>query len=256
MPRASTLILCAMLAAHAAHAAPTPAPAPAAPDGDLAQAEASQSDVAATGASDTGKALAERIRAVSRRSFLKASRFEFAPQFGFTTNNPFFRSWGLGGRLSYHLSEEFAVDVGGSGTLFEQPIDTFRVIADGDVTVPKGTSLVAAFDGGVTFSPIYGKVSLVSELVGHFDVFVSAGVAGVVDSVNNVPSIHPGLSLGLGARLFLTRWLAARVDVRDYVYPSSFSRLNINNIVQINLGVGIFFPFDFDYSAETLGAKS
>jgi outer membrane beta-barrel protein len=204
----------------------------------------------------TGKPLAERIRAVSRRTFLKAGRFEFAPAVSFTTNDPFFRSWALGARISYHFSEEFALDFGGSGTLFQQPIDTFRVIADNPVTPPKGTSLVAGFDAGVTFSPIYGKVALASELVGHFDVFVSAGVAGVIDSAADNLPIHPGLALGLGGRLFLNRWLVVRADVRDYVYPSSFTTLSIANLVTIAVGVGIFFPFDFDYSAETLGAKS
>src|SRR5688572_22821290 len=77
-------------------AAAPPAGAPAA-DSDLAQ-EAGDPDAAAAEDGSTGKTLQERIRAVSRRVFLKRQRFELAPNAGFTTNDALNRFWNFGAR--------------------------------------------------------------------------------------------------------------------------------------------------------------
>jgi outer membrane beta-barrel protein len=229
------------------------------PDADLAK---EQSTARATTAGDggTGKTLQERIRAVSRRAFLKAGRFELTPGIGFSADDPFFRSWTVGARGAWHFSEEFALDFGGAGAIFQEQQDIFRAInvdpadlANDIKTRLSDDSLLAYVDAGVTFSPLYGKVALASEFVGHFDVFVSAGVAGVVDTT---PAFSPGLELGLGSRLYLNRFLAARVDVRNYSYAAGLGgQVAINNLLILNLGLAIYFPLDFDYSAETLGAK-
>ena len=94
-----------------------PAAAQKTPDADLAK---EQSSTATTTAADTGtgKTLQERIRAVSRRAFLKAGRFEFTPGVGFSADDPFFRSWTVGARGAWHFSEEFALDFGGAGAWF------------------------------------------------------------------------------------------------------------------------------------------
>ena len=205
----------------------------------------------------TGKTLQERIRAVSRRSFLKAGRFELAPHAGFTANDPFYRSWAFGARGAWHFNEEFALDFGGAWAPLQQPLDNFRVwnVDIEDVDLPPGSSLLAYGDIGVTYSPFYGKVALASEVVGHFDTFVSAGLGAVVDTGAAV-GVHPAFEIGLGSRIYLTRWLVARVDVRDYLYPVDLGgELAVGNLLLLNFGVGFYFPFDFDYAAETLGAK-
>jgi outer membrane beta-barrel protein len=209
----------------------------------------------------TGKTLQERIRAVSRRTFLKQGRFELAPMGGASANDPFFRAWVVGGRGSYHFSEEFSLDFGGAGAVFNEQLDIFRAlnvdpedIADEVKTNLQAATLYGYADAGVTFSPFYGKVALASELVGHFDTFVSGGLAAIIDSSASV--VHPGLEVGVGSRLFLTRWLVARADVRDYLYPADAAgQVVFGNLLMLNVGVGIYFPLDFDYANETLGAK-
>jgi outer membrane beta-barrel protein len=239
----------------AAYAAPVPkATTTVPPDEDLEAAK--QTAVAQTSIADvtTGKPLDERIRAVSRRTFLKADRFEIEPLVSISLSDPFFRSWGAGLRGSYHLSEEFAIDIGGAYSFYQQELNAFRVIADGIVTAPKAVSLTAVVDGGVTFSPIYGKVGIASEYVLHFDTYASAGLAAIVDT-NVSSSFHPGAEIGIGSRVFLNRFLAIRLDVRDYLYPTSFDRFEIANSFVLNAGLSIYFPLDFDYAAETLGAQ-
>jgi outer membrane beta-barrel protein len=212
-------------------------------------------------ASGTGKTLQERIRAVSRRTFLKAGRFELQPNVGITTNDPFFRAWAFGGRAGWHLSEEFAIEVGGAYAPILQQLEIFQVsnvdpdqVANDIRNKLNTSSLIAYGDAGITFSPFYGKVALASELVGHFDVFLSTGVGVVVDTAPN--PIHPAFELGVGTRFFLNRFLALRMDLRNYLYPTDATgELTIGNMLLLNAGVSIYFPLDFDYARETLGAK-
>lgn len=251
--------LASMLIAAPAIAADAPAGEAAASDADLQKEEQGQGAQTNVDAG-TGKTLQERIRAVSRRTFLKANRFELAPQAGISTNDPFFRAWAFGARGSWHFSEEFSLDVGGSYAAVQEQLDIFRALnvdpKDLDLSRVASSSLVAYGDAGVTFSPFYGKVALASELVGHFDTFVSTGAGVVVDGDLSNPAVHPSLEIGLGSRLFVNRWLSVRADVRDYLYPSDINgELAFGSLLMLNVGVGIFFPLDFDYSAETLGAK-
>jgi outer membrane beta-barrel protein len=247
-------------AAPARAEAPNASPAAASSttaDADL-QKEAGDDGAQKNVDAGTGKTLQERIRAVSRRTFLKANRFELAPSVGITTSDAFFRSWAFGTRGSWHFSEEFSLDFGGAYAPIQEPLDVFRVLnvdpADLDLKSVATTSLVAYVDAGVTFSPFYGKVALASELVGHFDVFLSSGVGAVFDSSPQV--VHPALEVGIGSHLYLNRWLTLRADVRDYVYPADASgELAVSNLLLVNVGLGFFFPLDFDYAAETLGAK-
>lgn len=250
-----TISVLAMLASTTAAAedpAPAPAATPAAPaDRDLAKEGEETQEADETG---TGKTLQERIRAVSRRVFLKRQRFELVPLFGFTTNDPLNRAWSFGGRASWHFNEELAVDVGGGGG-FNQPLQDLRIInpeADGEF--PTGQPQLGYADVGVTFSPFYGKLALMAEQVAHFDGFISGGLGAVFTQTGNVA--NPAFEIGLGTRVFVTRWLTMRADLRNYTYPTFFSqKLTFPNSLIVSIGAGIHFPLDFDYSSEVIGGK-
>jgi len=212
----------------------------------------------------TGKTLQERIRAVSRRVFLKRQRFEVAPNVGFTTNDALERDWSVGGRASYHFNEEFALDFGGGGTVYQQQLEDVRVLQGGIVDcngAPAGAACVNIVkqlgyaDAGVTFSPFYGKLALLAEEVVHFDGFISGGLGANFDNSSEV--VHPAIEVGVGTRVFLAHWLTMRADLRNYVYPSgSGSALTFPNSLILTFGVGIHLPFEFDYSSEVIGGKS
>jgi outer membrane beta-barrel protein len=219
-------------------------------DRELA-AEGAQDDAAATGATEegTGLPLQPRIRGVSRHVFLKGGRFEAAPLAGITTNDPFYRRWQLGGRVSYHLNDVFSVDVGGAGVLFDEFLDPAPILGQLSTPVLDTAKLFGYADAGVTFSPVYGKVAVMAEWVIHFDTFVSGGLGATFDTTTTI--VHPALELGIGSRVFLTRWLCLRTDLRDYIYPQDRGQgVKVQNLLNLNVGVGIFFPFDFEYGYE------
>lgn len=197
-------------------------------------------------AEGTGLTLQDRIRAVSRKVFLKQGRFELTPFAGISTNDAFFRRWTLGTRASYHLHDSFSIDVGGAWNVFSETLPAVRIVGREYSAVPDEAALFGYADAGVTFAPVYGKVALMSEWIIHFDGFVSGGLGATFTS--NEDLWHPAMQVGVGTRIFLLRWLVLRADLRDYIYPQDrlgFSTLQ--NLLLLNIGVGFYFPLDFEY---------
>lgn len=234
--------------ARAQAAAAPPADTPPA-DRELAVEEAQEDATAKTADEGTGLTLQQRIRAVSRHVFLKGGRFEVAPLAGITTNDPFYRRWQLGARVSYHVNDVFSVDVGGAGVLYSEFLDPAPILGQLSTPVDDEAQLFGYGDVGVTFSPLYGKVAVMAEWVIHFDTFLSGGLGATFDETTTI--VHPALELGIGSRVFLTRWLVLRTDLRDYIYPQDRgSGVKVQNLLNLNVGLGIFFPFDFEYEYE------
>lgn len=203
----------------------------------------------------TGLTLKDRIKAVSRKVFLKEGRFSLNPYAGISTNDAFFRRWTVGTRASYHLTDSFSLEMGGAWNAFSEQLESVRIVGQVQSAIPDEAVLYGYADAGATFAPVYGKVSLMSEWVIHFDGFVSGGLGAVFTS--NQDAIHPAMQLGIGSRVFLNRWLVFRAELRDYVYPQSRSGFStLQNLLMLNLGVGFYFPFDFDYKYQAARISS
>lgn len=218
-------------------------------DSSAAGTQGETPDAASPATETTGLLLQDRIKAVSRKVFVKEGRFELAPFAGFSTNDAFFRRWTLGSRASYHLVDSFSLDVGGAWNAFSEKLDSVRIVGEALSAVPDQATLHGYADAGVTFSPVYGKVSLLSESVIHFDGFVSGGVGAVFTSDQD--GIKPAMQLGIGTRVFLNRWVVMRVDLRDYIYPQTRSGFStVQNLLMLNFGVGLYYPLDFEYKYQ------
>jgi outer membrane beta-barrel protein len=84
---------------------------------------------------------------------------------------------------------------------------------------------------------------------------VSGGVGAVFDTGADL--VHPTMDVGVGLRVFLLRWLVVRSDLRDYVYPQDARNIStLQNLLVFSLGVGFYFPFDFEYRYEAAKVKS
>jgi outer membrane beta-barrel protein len=254
-------LLCAGMWSSASLAQEAPAASSEAASSDTEVAEeAKESEGELAEEEKERKTLQDRIRAVSRRVFLKRQRFELVPNAGLTTNDPFVRAYPVGLRGSWHFNEELAVDFGGNFVppFFQQELQDVRLLSGNqdelDPARDNSARLISTADVGVTFSPFYGKLALAAEYVLHFDGFISAGLGAVFDSSPQL--VNPALEVGLGARVFLLRWLTIRTDLRNYVYPSfANDELSFPNVLTLTVGVGIHIPFDFDYSSEVIGSK-
>ena len=132
-----------------------------------------------------------------------------------------------------------------------------------------------------TYVPVYGKFAGFGSFIFSYDIYATGGVGAistrpiaVIDPDNRTFDFKPkvAFNLGLGLRIFLTKWLAANIEVRDYIYPEKLEQLTIasgpignktagpsnpdtwyadsvtiTNNIQMNVGLSIFIPFSFDY---------
>lgn len=237
-------------------AAATPGAEPTAPVESPAAGPAPDANVSAL---DEGinLTLQDRIKAISRKVFLKANRFELFPSLGVTTNDPFYRTWSIDGRAAWHLNDALAIEVGGAYVppFFIEKLPTIDLLREQAQLINADAKLLGRADAGITFSPVYGKVAILSDAIIHFDAFAIAGAGTVFDTnfsdVDPLNFVHPAMDVGAGLRVFLLRWLVVRADLRDYVYPQDRRGIStLQNLLTLNLGVGFYLPPDFDYQYE------
>lgn len=235
-------------------------PARAQDDGQSAAADSDTAAEAQEAKSDdsVGKPLADRIKAVSRKFVLKKNRFELTTSAGLSVNDAFFRNYVLQLDGTYHIAESFAVELRLGLPFFGQalgPVDFLRGEYDTLTNIVR-----PAYYGHLSaiFTPLYGKVSMFSEWIWHYDLYLAAGVGvtgiGILSGANlDMAALGhmPSMNVGIGMRSFITKWMSVHVDARDYIYPSVTEGLsNMQNLLIISVGAGFFFPFDFDYEYE------
>ena len=136
-------------------------------------------------------------------------------------------------------------------------------------------------NANITYVPAYGKFAGFGDFIFHYDFFVLAGGGAistrplaVIDPDNRTFSFQPkpDIHLGAGLRIFFNRWLAAVLEVSDYIYPEQLENPTIalgldstgkpnaqnsttwlapgsywTNNVQAQLGLSIFLPFTWEY---------
>ena len=225
-----------------------------------ASAEEEAGDVSEVDKDSVGP-LRERVRPVSGNLFLKKGRFEVSPGVGISVKDAFWTKYILGASLTYFLSENFAIGVragyslpvvSGAAQICNQvglvrtcapptPEQLTKAHAPGKIT-----PLVGGLD--LQWSPIYGKISLVSERFAHFDMYGMIGPQVVqYDAPTTGTALTVGGNIGLGVRFYFNKWLALRTELRDVIYveqavPSSLLR----NQILVDFGFSMFFPTVFN----------
>ena len=148
---------------------------------------------------------------------------------------------GLYAQVSYtaHFSDTFAWQVGRAA--YSYPAKTgLREQLERDFGVlPTAFEEVQFFFGSdIIWKPFYGKVSVVNKWVVHGEVFFLLG-ATLFKFTN---AFRPGVNLGGGARIFLSRYVSFRLDVTDnVVIPIGGGSTNFTNVMTMTLSLGINF---------------
>jgi outer membrane beta-barrel protein len=225
-----------------------PPPAAAAPRADEKKDEAkpvlpfSEKDVA----------LGDKVKAVQRKGFLKRGRFEVAPLFAATVNDPFFQKFGGGLRLAYSLQDSFAVALRGS---YFEPYRTDNARA-GKLAF-QSQLLASQLHGSVmldgVWSPIYGKASFLGKNIIHFDLYLSAGFGVVWSATSLAPRSegpHVATDFGGGVRFYPKEWLAFELGMTATLYPDQPIESvpgTVQKVFAANVGLSFFFPTTFEY---------
>jgi outer membrane beta-barrel protein len=209
-------------------------------------------------------AFAGRIPPVSGQLYQKAGRLEVTPSFGMSLNDAFFTKYLGSVQLAYHATESWSVSVSGAtGAALRSGSAVRCTSSEGCVNateeelrqVPGRIRAMGAV--GVAWAPVYGKLNVLAEQVAHFDLGLLAGVdlirrddiisSTAADAGVKPGSVwSPGFHAGLGAHLFFGEAVAARLVVKDVVYPVKVPNNGTGNDWQNQLfteiGLSVFFP--------------
>ncbi len=228
----------------------------------------------------------EEIYAVQQIYALRINRLEVAPSLGFTVNDPFVSHPSFGLALNYWWTNVLAIGVNANWYQgFESESDVgFHTRRSTRLAIPISEYQLGA-NLNFTYVPVYGKFNMFNEYIFQWDAYVVGGVGFM--RTRPVPVFDPevrnfdfefniAFNLGLGIRIFVTRWLSIFGELRDYaflenqenpvVYPERSQELramglsdrrdkdtwqesspSLNNNVTAQVGLTIFFPFDFEY---------
>jgi outer membrane beta-barrel protein len=230
------------------------------------------SDIAAL----AGKNVRADVYAVQQIYALRRGRFELMPYWSFSLNDQFVSHLGPGLGVNYYLTNVLAIGLNGT---FHQP---FNGDSDFNFQNRRATRLAVPLNEyqtvgtlNFTYVPIYGKFSGFSQFIFHYDGYVLGGVGvlrsrpiAVIDPDNRKFewNTNVAFSVGLGLRIFLNRWFAVTMELRDYIYSEHLENTEVaatqaqqrdsstwygdkqlTNDFQAQLGVSVFLPFSWEY---------
>jgi outer membrane beta-barrel protein len=173
-----------------------------------------------------GDATGGRRKGVQRRDFLKRHRFELAGLGGFYASDTLSSTYSYGGALAYYPSEDFGVEllVTRSPVRFrlEEPFTDF----DQEKHFQPGTAWQAI--GSLLWSPIHAKFKFTDATIVHGDMFVVAGAGRTFHET----VLGLTWEVGLGLKLYVSRFVTLRLDLRDFLLPQEVlgRGQNTNNI--------------------------
>lgn len=218
----------------------------------------------------------EEIFAVQQIYALRINRVELSPSAAFTLNDPFVSHSAVSLGLNYWWTNVLAIGV---NFLWYEGLESE---SDLSFFIRRSTRLavpVSNYQFGAhlnfTYVPLYGKFAMFNEFIFQWDAYIVGGV-GLMNT-RPVPVVDPevrsfdynvrvAFNLGVGLRVFVTRWLAIFGEIRNYMYLEELEALNVElgdqrvdpatwtqdspaftSNVTVHLGLTIFFPFDFEY---------
>lgn len=219
------------------------------------------------------RALGEQMYAVQQIYALRQRRVEIQPTWSFSLNDQFVNHPGPVLAVNYYITNVLAVGINGGYYFNNDLAFNAQVRRAARVAVPLNEY---QWQAAVNFSyvPVYGKLAGFSDFIFHYDAYVVGGVGAlsdrpiaVIDPDNRKFDFKPKVAFnaGIGLRIFVNRWFAAILEVRDYVFNDQLENTTIaagnakadestwygesklTNNIQAQVGISIFLPFSWEY---------
>lgn len=200
--------------------------------------------------SEIGSLRREGIDVVQRRVFRKSLRHEFSLGGAINADNQFLLYEYLDARYTFHFREALSFEAH-YARAFSQNKAIVNDLANIPCPpgVPSGTSCAVTLNpppdptknmyfGNLVWSPIYGKFSIFSKKIYHFDVYLVAG-AGMFD---NERSNRFAFNVGIGTKIYVNNWFAVRFDLRNITVKEGAPFNHIINNRTMAVGVSFFLP--------------
>lgn len=195
--------------------------------------------------------------AIRRRRLLRGGRFEIAPAVGFTLNDAFQRNVLFGANLGYHISDSFAIGATVFGSTSLQTGLADEVEQKRAERAEGFSSIQLMASGELVYTPLIGKFALFGRSVLNYDlhILVGGGFASLTGEVADLDDGSPMAVAGVGFRIFVSDWMAANIEVRDYIFSASLNSVanaeadggnnaeeEISNNFAVTIGFGFYFP--------------
>lgn len=224
-----------------------------------------------------GEEAREEIFAVQQIYALRINRVELMPSIAQSMNDPFISHTGVSLGLNYWFTNVLAV---GLNFIWYEGLESE---SDLNFFVRRSTRLAVPVNGyqflanlNFTYVPVYGKFAMFNEFIFQYDAYIVGGIG--LMRTRPIPVIDPvvrefdfgeriSFNVGIGLRVFITRWLAVFAELRDYMYLETLENLDVGfgaarnnpetwvesspafvNNVTAHLGLAVFIPFDFSYN--------
>ncbi len=239
-------------------------------------AETSEGPKRETGKKQTKRHAKEEIYAVQQIYALRQGRFELQPSIGFTMNDPYITHNSANVGINYWLTNVLAI---GLGFQWYQGLENE---SDLNFFARRSTRLALPtneFQLGMnlnfSYVPLYGKFAFFNNNIFQWDAYIVGGLGAM--RTRPIPIIDPEIrqfdydwrlafNVGLGLRVFVTRYLAIFGELRDFAFLERYENVNValgaernnkgswladsptlTNNITAQIGVSIFLPFAFDY---------
>jgi outer membrane beta-barrel protein len=164
---------------------------------------------------------------VQNRIYKKAHRLSLNVDYFIMSHDSFLTTTGVGGSLGYNFSEEFGlhflywkISEGSSSAVAS--LEAAEQKSGGTIYSPNSNPISSIIGGEVSWSVLYGKLSLLGKAILHFDFFLLGG-GGIVKAQNGNSTAYWA---GLGQQVYLTHYLAFRVDYRMMFYAENIVETN------------------------------
>ena len=229
---------------------------------------------------EAARDIREQVFAVQQLFVLRRWRFEVQPYWQVPLNDQFVGHSGPGMALNFWITNVLAAGISGN---YYEPFNSdsdfnFQTRRAARIGVPL-TEYRWNANLNFTYTPVIGKFSGFGDFIFQYDAYVVGGVGAI--STRPIPVIDPdnrgfewetniAFNAGIGLHIFFNRWLAATLEVRDYVFNDKLESLTVSRIpgpgpngagnpntwygetrltnnVQAQFGAAIFLPFSFHY---------
>jgi outer membrane beta-barrel protein len=191
---------------------------------------------------------------VTAQLFHVGGKLEVQPLLSISLGDPFYRTYAAGIRGEQHLSERWSlgVHVLAGASSIAAPIELcgdapcYSPARDQLRSTPGQLQFMTGFE--LSFTPVYGKLSLIGERTIHFDAYVSIGPELLRERIAPdaiAPSVSrwdAGGRASIGERIFLTDRLVVRAGLSELVYGAKVrDRTEIERKLSVEGGVAWFF---------------
>jgi outer membrane beta-barrel protein len=170
----------------------------------------------------------ETIFAVQRKAYLLNRKFEVTPMATASFTDRFVQTFGGSVSLSYHLAENFGLELVGSLMFPNESGLTDEILREGKLTpeIAKLTQMMWATALGAQWSPIYGKLQIFDASLGTFAFYIGVGIGVGQTRVQCTPAtpLDPAV-FGDGATCRTIEATGSAEDAFQVVYEPNRTQL-------------------------------